>query len=244
MSNDQIKVFVVEDMAISRISLENMLEKNNYKVVGSAAKAETAWEKIKNTSLDLLLLDINLAGEQNGIWLAKKVREKLNISIIYLTAYGDQKTLKEVIETKPDGYLMKPYQEPTLLTTITIAIQHFLDNQKDAHSSESGTILKDIIYIKDRYIKVKLNLKEIIFIKSDGNYLEVYLENKTHVVRSKLSEFQKLLSSDLFHQTHQRYLVNIKKVDVIGKDFLTIGQTDIPISSKYKKDLESVLPIL
>lgn len=240
-NSNQIKVFIVEDMAISRISLETMLENNNYQVVGSAAKAENAWVKLQNVTTDILLLDINLAGEENGIWLAKKVRQHLNIPIIYLTAYGDQKTLKEVVDTKPNGYLMKPYQEPTLITTITIAIQNFLATQKNAVTSESGTNLNDIIYIKDRYIKVKLNLNDIFFVKSEGNYLEIHLQSKTHVIRGKLSEFKKLLPAKKFYQTHQRFIININTVDLIGKDFVSINGVDIPISLKYRNDINLLI---
>ena len=118
-------IYIVEDVAISRMSLETMLLENEYEVVGSAASAETAWKEIQSLPVDLILLDINLSGEKNGVWLAQQIRKNLNISIVYLTAFGDQQTLKEVLETKPNGYLMKPYQEPTLLTTIDIALLNF-----------------------------------------------------------------------------------------------------------------------
>lgn len=242
--NNAIKIYIVEDMAISRASLEAMLLENEYLVVGSSAKAETAWEELQTTAVDLILLDINLAGNKNGIWLAQQVRQSLNIPIVYLTAYGDQKTLSEVIETKPNGYLMKPYQEPTLITTITIALQNFLDNQKGSITSESGTSFKNVVYIKDRYFRVKLQIEDICFIKSEGNYLELKLATRTHVIRSKLSEFQKLLQPEIFFQTHQRYIININKIDAIGKDFLTINTIDIPISTKYKMKIEEIFPLL
>lgn len=226
------------------MSLEAMLLENEYEVSGSAAKAEIAWEELQKTPTDLILLDINLAGQKNGIWLAQQVRKQLNIPIIYLTAFGDQQTLKEVLDTKPNGYLMKPYQEPTLLTTINITLNNFLANQKEAISSESGIVLDDFIFIKDKFMRVKLEIKEIQFIKSEGNYLEIKLENKTHVVRSKLSEFVKLLPSKIFLQSHQRYVVNLTKINSIGKDFFNINNTDIPISLKYKQSIEKALSFL
>jgi DNA-binding LytR/AlgR family response regulator len=239
-----INIYIVEDMAISRASLESMLLLNEYEISGSTAKAEIAWQELQKKQADLVLIDINLAGDKNGIWLAKQIRQFLNIPIVYLTAYGDQETLKKVLETKPNGYLMKPYQEPTLLTTITIALSNFLENQKGSISSASGTTLNNFIFIKDKYMRVKLLIQDIQFIKSEGNYLEIKLENKTHVIRSKLSEFKKLLPSTVFLQTHQRYLINKTKIKIIGKDFLTINNVDIPISSKYKKSLEKELSFL
>jgi DNA-binding LytR/AlgR family response regulator len=242
--HNAIKVFIVEDMAISRAGIEAMLLKNEYEVAGSAAKAEVAWEKLQNTKVDLVLLDIDLAGIKNGIWLAQQIRAFLNLPIVFLTAYGDQKTLKEVVDTNPDGYLLKPYQEPTLITTINIALQKFSNTQKEVISSGSVSILKNVIYIKDRHIKVKLQINTICYIKSDGNYLEIKLDNKTHVVRSKLSEFQKLLPTEIFYQTHQRYIINSNKVAVLGKDFIVIKGEDIPISQKYKNKIEELFPTL
>ncbi len=102
------KVFIVEDMAISRMALESILEENNYEIVGSAAKAETAYMQLQNLEIDLLLIDINLAGEKDGVWLTNKLREISNVPIIFLTAYSDSKTLANVKSAKSNGYLMKP----------------------------------------------------------------------------------------------------------------------------------------
>lgn len=240
MSNP-IKVYIVEDMAIARASLETMLLENNYALSGSTAKAETAWEELQTRETDLILIDINLAGDQNGIWLAQLIRKHFNISIIYLTAYGDQQTLKEVLKTKPDGFLMKPYQEATLLTTIAIALSNFTEKQIETNPSSSSNSINDFIFIKDSLIRIKLNVNDIYFIKSEGNYLEIILKNKTHVVRSKLSEFKNLLPEDIFFQNHQRYIINITNINQLGKDFININNQDIPLSSKYKKAIENAI---
>ncbi len=242
--DNALKIYVVEDMAISRVSLERMLLNNEYQVAGSAAKAETAWKDLQNSEVDLVLLDINLAGEKNGIWLAQQIRAQLHIPFVYLTAYGDQQTVKEVLATKPNGYLMKPYQEPTLLTTISIAFANFFDNHKETISSESGVALHNTIFIKDKFMRVKLQIKDIYFIKSEGNYLEIRLENKTHVVRGKLTEFLKLLPPNIFYQSHMRYIINSTKIETLGKDFVAINNTDIPISKKYKEDIEKSISFL
>lgn len=236
-----IRVYVVEDMAISRISLETMLLENDYELSGSAVTAETAWEELQNSKTDLILLDINLAGAKNGVWLAKQVRKHLNIPIVFLTAYGDQNTLKEVLETKPNGYLMKPYQEPSLLTTINIALSNFLLSQKNSNKLEDSN--NEFIYIKDRNIKVKLTLKDICYVKSDGNYLEVTLENKRHVIRAKLTEFMDLLPKNIFYKSHRRYLVNITKINALGKGIVQLENESVPLSLKYKEALEKGLLI-
>ena len=233
-----ITVYVVEDMAISRISLETMLLQNEFELSGSAAKAEVAWEELQKNKTDLILLDINLAGAKNGVWLAQQVRKHLHIPIVFLTAYGDLQTLKEVMETKPNGYLMKPYQEPTLLTTINIALNNFANKQQSKNKSES---VPDFIYIKDSNLKVKLFTNDINYIMSDGNYLEIHLEHKKHVIRSKMKDFEALLPRNIFYQCHRRFLVNSSKINALGNDFIQLEAENIPLSSKYKSDLENAL---
>jgi len=237
----EIKIYIVEDVAISRISLETMLVENEYEVSGSAAAAETAWNEIQQTATDLILLDINLAGEKNGVWLAQQVRKHLNIPIVYLTAFGDQQTLKDVLDTKPNGYLMKPYQEPTLLTTISIAISNFENEGNKNQLVNSQDDASDFVFVKDRNMKVKINVNDICYVKSDGNYIEIVLKEKKYVVRNKLLEFKKELPNDIFIQCHQRYVVDIHKISMLGKDFIHINGSNIPLSSKYKKDFENSL---
>ncbi|WP_422089579.1 LytR/AlgR family response regulator transcription factor [Tenacibaculum ovolyticum] len=235
-------IYIVEDIAISRMSLETMLLENKYEIAGSAASSETAWKEIQNLPVDLILLDINLAGEKNGVWLAQQVRKYLNIPIIYLTAFGDQQTLKEVLETKPNGYLMKPYQEPTLLTTIDIALHNFSENKNSKSISNIET--EHTIFIKDRNKKVKVNVNDICYIKSEGNYIEITLREKKHVVRNKLTVFKNVIPKSLFFQCHQRYIINLTKVTVLRKGFITINNVDIPISQKYKKEMKILFTAL
>jgi DNA-binding LytR/AlgR family response regulator len=235
-----IKIYIVEDIAISRMSLETMLLENDYEIAGSAANATTAWNELQENTTDLILLDINLAGDKNGIWLAKQVRKHLNIPIVYLTAFGDNNTLKELLETKPNGYLMKPYQEPTLLTTINIALNNFLEHPK---STPITDIFNDFIFIKDKYMKIKVNINDIYYVKSEGNYIEIKLNEKTYVIRKKLLSFKNSLPKNQFYRTHQRYFININKVDALKKDVVVILNDEIPISLKYKKKIETVLSI-
>ena len=166
MMKDRTTVYVVEDMAISRIGLEAMLVKNNYEIAGSSAKAETAWDEIQGLAIDIILLDINLAGQKNGIWLAQQIRKYLKIPIVFLTAYGDQKTLKEVLDIKPEGYLMKPYQEPTLMTTIAIALTNSLEKKKTPSSVDVKGIEDEFVHLKVGRSVVKIKTSAILFAKS------------------------------------------------------------------------------
>lgn len=231
------KIYVVEDMAISRAALIDMLEDNDHTVVGSSARADKAWLEIKNQDIDLVLLDVNLAGDHNGIWLAQKIRKSYNLPFVYLTAYGDPGTLEKLQDTAPNGYLMKPYNTPTLLTTIDIAIQSF----KLQQSQPKKPAFPETIFIKEAGGQVKLSLDTIIFIKSDGNYIEIHTRKKVHLIRAKIANFLASIGAPYFVQVHRRYAVNLKEVTAIRMNVVLIKNVEIPLSHTYKKDFLELL---
>lgn len=231
----QFSAFIIEDNGVNRLSLETILEENGYLIVGSFTNAEEAWISLRNIKTDIVLIDINLAGEKDGVWLASKINEQLKIPFIYLTAYGDDATIQKVEKTKPSGYLMKPYNKPTLLTTIKIAIENFDRNR---------TASNQTIFIKDSFLRVKLDLNKICFIQSEGNYLTIHLKTKKHIIRSKLNIFLAQLPQELFVQTHRRFVINISKITMIGNGFVEIGPSEIPVTKTFIKSLEEKLKIL
>ncbi len=234
--SDNIKVYVVEDNAFNRASLEAILESNQFDLVGSTASAEQAWMDLKNLDASVVLIDINLAGEKDGIWLAQRIKKELDLPIIYLTAFGDKETLEKVKSTNPEGYLMKPYNEPTLLATIDIALKRKLQESTSAQSDSS-------IYIKDSYLKIKLSTSQIDYVQSDGNYINIYAGDKKHLVRGKLTDFLSELPETDFFQVHQRYVINKNKIDTIGNGYVFIRGNEIPVSRRFRADLNERLNI-
>ncbi len=97
---EQIKVFIVEDQSLLALDLRSRLESLNYKVVGSADNGVDAVSKIGETKPDIVLMDIVLKGNLNGIKTAEQIRDIYNIPFIYLTAYYDDKILEKAAETQ------------------------------------------------------------------------------------------------------------------------------------------------
>ena len=224
------KVYIVEDQAISRFALIEILEQINYNVVGSAASADKAWDDIKKLDIDAALLDVNLAGELDGVWLAQKIRESRDMPIIFLSAYGDNNTLERVASTNPNGYLMKPYNAPTLLTNLAIAINSFTR----IRVSENKDRKPNYIFLKTKGKQTRVNVYDIKFIMSEGNYLEIEMATERFIIRDKLTDFLEKLPASLFVQTHRRYVVNREKIHAYNTDTLLVGKTSIPISKTYK----------
>lgn len=119
---EEIKVLVVEDENIIALNIKNKLKKLGYTVPSIASSGEEAIKKADITFPDLILMDIMLKGDMDGVEAAEQIREKFDIPIIYLTAYSDDKILERAKLTEPYGYILKPFKENDLRTSIEIAL--------------------------------------------------------------------------------------------------------------------------
>ncbi len=116
------KLLVVEDELIVAMDIKNRLENMGYFIVGTASSVEEAMKMATEALPDLVLMDIMLGDSMNGIEIAEHFREDLDIPVIYLTAYADDKTLSRAKITQPFGYILKPFEERELHSMIEIAI--------------------------------------------------------------------------------------------------------------------------
>jgi PAS domain S-box-containing protein len=116
------QILVVEDEAIVAKDIQNTLTKLGYQVPAIAVSGKSALEKVTEFQPDLVLMDIVLKGKMDGIETADRIRTNFDIPVIYLTAYDDDKTLGRAKVTEPFGYLIKPFQDRELHSTIEMAL--------------------------------------------------------------------------------------------------------------------------
>lgn len=116
------KILVVEDEAIVAKNIQRCLNKLGYTVPSIVATGEDAIKKVEDSPPDLVLMDIELLGEMDGIEAAKLIKSRFDIPVIYLTAYADEKTLERAKITEPFGYITKPFEDRDLHGTIEMAL--------------------------------------------------------------------------------------------------------------------------
>ncbi|MEC4815448.1 MAG: diguanylate cyclase [Scytonema sp. PMC 1069.18] len=116
-------IIIVEDERVAAWNIQAALEKFGYTVVANVASGEKAVLLAETLKPDLVLMDICLPGEIDGIEAATKIRNRFHIPIVYLTAHTDDKTISRAIATDPYGYLIKPFKRTELHTTITTALR-------------------------------------------------------------------------------------------------------------------------
>jgi two-component system cell cycle sensor histidine kinase/response regulator CckA len=135
-TNKKIKVLVVEDERIVAKDIQNTLKNLGYEVVAISSTGEDAIEKSKDQRPDIVLMDIVLKGSIDGIEAAKKIKTEFRIPIIYLTAYEDSDTLARAKLTEPLGYILKPFEERDLHTTLEMALYKHIMESKLQESEE------------------------------------------------------------------------------------------------------------
>lgn len=239
----KINIAIVEDEMINAETLNDMLEDLGYEIYGKFMRAEKAWEAFQKKQPDFALLDIRLKGEKTGIWLAEQIKNKYDFPYIYLTSFGDKSTIEEAANTNAYGYLMKPIEKQNLHASIEIALKRFSaygpsSDQDSSNDENELQPIKNALFIKDEYYYSKVLLDDILYIKSDDNYLEIYTTDKKHLVRGTLKTFYNRLPAQKFLQVHRSYVINVLEADGFGANFVKIGEESIPVSKAYQDDLK------
>lgn len=132
----EINLLIVEDEPIIAEDLSSFLIEEGFKVVGVAHKGEIALDMLSNRNPNFVILDINLGSGISGFDIAEAIQDKYKIPYIFLTSFDDESTVDNAQIFAPYGYIVKPFQERTLLTTIKIAISNYQNQQESAQISK------------------------------------------------------------------------------------------------------------
>ncbi len=127
---NDIKILVVEDEPIIAEDIAALIEKNDFVVSAIVYTKENALHELQTNLPDLVLLDINLNGEMDGLLIAEKINEQFNIPFIFITSYSDKSTLEKAKYTEPSGYIVKPFNEGGLYSTLEIALYNHAQKNK------------------------------------------------------------------------------------------------------------------
>ncbi len=124
------KIMIVEDEWTVAEEIKMALQSFEYTVTSMPSSGEVAIQNAEKDKPDLVLMDIVLEGEMDGIEAADEIRSRFNIPIIYLTAYADEKILERAKITKPSGYIVKPFINEDLKIAIEIALYRHKDEKE------------------------------------------------------------------------------------------------------------------
>lgn len=132
-----MKVLIIEDEPLVAEDIAQTLRRNDYEIEGVYYKKETALKALTHSNPEMVLLDINLNNSMGGIEIAAGLQEQANIPFVFITSYADKHTLDQAIRTEPSGYIVKPFTEAGLISTMELAFYNFRQRHKQDYPTLS-----------------------------------------------------------------------------------------------------------
>ncbi len=239
------KILVVEDEAIVAKDISVCLKKIGYEVIGTLSKGEKVIPAIEENKPDLILMDIMLAGNMTGIEVSKKIKDQYDIPVVFLTAYADEKTISKAKVTEPYGYVIKPFKEIDLRTSIEMALYKYKKEKEKIAGIEESKIIqssplsKEFIYVKSNSRLVKVENDKILFVEALKDYVIIHTPNDKYTIHSTMKDIEKKLPAESFMRVHRSYILNLKRIKSIEGAILILENSDkkIPIGGSYKDEL-------
>jgi DNA-binding LytR/AlgR family response regulator len=236
--NDSTSILIVEDDMVIAANISLQLTKLGYSVTGIESRGEDAVHHAKENLPDIILMDINLKGQLDGIETAKLIQKFSDIPLIYLTGNSDEVSFQKAKETHPFAFISKPFNKLNLERTVALVVEKVTEeNNKQRKEIAIVATLEDRIFIRSQKKLIKVMLDEILYIEAERNYCNIITVDQNFTITSPLNVFcEKIVNKD-FLRVHRSYVVNIKKLDAVADAHLEINKKIIPISKMYKEDL-------
>ncbi len=227
------RILIVEDELIVAHHLAAVIRDEGHPNTRIAKTYKEALKLIDEFQPQLILTDIMLGANADGIRLGQHINETLNIPFIYITSHGSIEMIREASKTKPNAYLVKPFKTPDLLAAIELAVNSTIPESKAEAANK--------IWIKDGNSLIPFNANDILFLQADQNYTYIHTtNNKPKLVRHFLSATQNMLPEGFFIRVHKSYLVNIRQIKEIKTSTVLVGQETVPVGRTYRADLLKV----
>lgn len=219
-----VRVYIVEDEPLIVATIETALKKSGYTVVGDSDNAADALREIRLFLPDLVFIDIRLESEISGIEVAHQL-DKLKVPYFYLTSQTDPHTLQRVKNTNPLGYIVKPFTEAGLRSSVEVGWNNYKKSEPEY-----------VVFTSDG-IRHRLNQEQVIYLKAFDNYCYVFTETDQYLVPKTLKYLSSKLNPERFCKIHRSYWVNISHISSVGNTAVWLGETEVPLAHNFKEIL-------
>ena len=240
----EMNILIVEDEHIIAKHLQYTLTGFGYIANDIATDYPSAIESLQSKVFHLVIIDINLNGYQTGIDVAEYIREHIHIPFLFLTSHEDMAVVNAALKTSPNAFLPKPFQKITVYTAVKLAFKSFRQEaiyEQPDHIEEpqDSAVIKDALFIKEKHMFTKIMLADILYIRSDDNYLELHTSKKKYTIRETLKNMISQLPSNFFFRVHKSFIINLNAITAINYIHVMIDDIEIPITSDNRNELLS-----
>ncbi|NEN22160.1 response regulator transcription factor [Cryomorpha ignava] len=238
MADKPVKILVVEDEMIIAAKISMYLIEMGYEVTGIIPRSEEVLNHLELNDPDIVLLDIQLKGDMDGVELAALLIKEHPIPVIFLTANADEETFQRAKDTKPYAFLTKPFKKIDLKRTLELTISRMAENTVDAIevNEPDGTPLTDRIFVLHKDRKVKIMLETILYIEAERNYCNIVTTDGNYLLTMPMKNLEMSLPSSSFQRIHRSHIVNINHVDELDEGTIVVGGKLLGLSKTYRKE--------
>ena len=180
-----IRVLIVEDEPLIAEDIAQGLKKNEFLISAVVYSKEDAIEQLNINLPDMVLLDINLSGEMSGIEIAEKINRVYNIPFIFITSYSDKQTLEKAKFTEPSGYIVKPFNEASLYSTLEIALYNHAQKNKRKFPELSFNKINQ--HLSDHISEREFSLLQLIYDGKTNKQIADALFISTNTVKKHIN---------------------------------------------------------
>ena len=238
-----VKILIVEDDMIIAAKISMQLTNLGYEVTGIVPRGEDAIMHVEENKPDIVLLDINLKGELDGIATAHILHKVRDIPIIYITASTDESTFNRAKETRPHAFISKPIKNIDLQRAIELVISRLAESppanrvQELDAADETPFVLSDRIFVRHKEKMVKIAINDILYLEAERNYCRIFTTNKEYLLATTLKIMEEKLPARFFIRVHRSFVVNLAQIDEVGEDHVLLVNKMIPLSQSLREDL-------
>ena len=245
MNFEPLSILVVEDDYSFSLELKMLINELGYNVSACIDNSEDAIKFILQTPPDLILMDIDIVGDKNGITVAKEIKH-LDIPVLFITSYRDELHYQQARKTNLIGFLVKPIEDFTLKTAINFAIQNLAHYASANIQVNKIFPFKDQLFFKYNGVFKKINIPAISYIEANGNYCTIFWNNKKIITTIRLNELESMLEDYGFFRIHRKYIINLTKVTSFNysTNTLNMEELELPISRSKKVVLKRQMNII
>ena len=238
-------ILIVEDENIVAKDIQTSLKSLGYDAPTIVPSAEKAIKAIEEKRPDLILMDIMLKGDMTGIDAANVIRERFDIPVVFLTAYTDDSTIDKAKIAEPYGYIIKPFKEKELQTTIEMAMYKQERDQKVKkerdlyYSIIENKSSPNSIFVRADYRLNKINFKDFYYVEALKDYVVIHTKDNHYTTHTTMKEMLRILPENEFVRIHRSFIVNVDKIfsikypDLVIEDKMKV----LPIGGLYRKEL-------
>lgn len=242
MTENLVRILIVEDEMIIGAKISMFLTELGYEVTGVVPRAEEVLFQLEENAPDIILLDIQLKGQMDGITLAEILQREHQIPVIFLTANSDNATFQRAKETKPYAFLSKPFKKLDLQRALELTIGLLANTQTRVEQKAPDPdetlsyILSDRIFVRHKDRMVKILFDTILYIEAERNYCRIFTKTKEYLLTMPMKSLEDQLPHAQFQRIHRSYLVNLTQVDAVDDNSVLIDQKSLPLSKSLRDE--------